>query len=202
MGIKVVTICGSIRPGNYTSKALRLALDEFAKHKDVEVTPIYLDKLDLPLPGEPAKDEAAVERFRQTVKAATGILLASPEYHGGISSPMKLAIDNLGFPSVLAAKPISLLGVAAGVIGAIKSLEQLRGICSHVGALVLPLAVSVARVHQVFDEQGKCLNADVDKYIRTAATSLIDYIRGYICPKLTLEARVREEGKLEQQAAG
>src|SRR5262245_47870401 len=56
MAIKVVTICGSIRPGNYTSKALRLALDEFAKHKDVEVTPIYLDKLDLPLPGRTAKD--------------------------------------------------------------------------------------------------------------------------------------------------
>jgi FMN reductase len=48
---------------------------------------------------------------------------------------MKLAIDNLGFPSMLSGKPISLLGVAAGVIGAIKSLEELRGICSHVGAV-------------------------------------------------------------------
>src|SRR5581483_3761490 len=41
MPIKVVTICGSVRPGNYTAKALRLALDEFARHKDVEVTPIF-----------------------------------------------------------------------------------------------------------------------------------------------------------------
>src|SRR5581483_3607396 len=107
-------------------------------HKDVEVTPIFFDQLDLPLPGLPAKDAAAVERFRESVKEATGLLLASPEYHGGISSPMKLAIDNLGFPSVLTGKPVSLLGVAAGVIGAIKALEQLRGIWSHVGALVLP----------------------------------------------------------------
>jgi chromate reductase len=192
MPIKIVTICGSVRPGNYTSKALRLVLDEFGKHADVETTAIYLDRLDLPLPGLPAKDAAAVARFQQTVKEATGVLLASPEYHGGVSSPMKLAIDNLGFPSVLAAKPVSLLGVAAGVIGAIKSLEQLRGICSHVGALVLPLAVSVARVQQVFDEQGNCKDANTEKFIRSAATSLLDYIHGHICPAVTLEAMTRQ----------
>ncbi len=192
MAIKIVTICGSVRPGNYTSKALRLALDEFAKHSDVEVTSVFLDQMELPLPGKPAKDTAAVERFQQSVKEATGLLLASPEYHGGISSPMKLAIDNLGFPSVLTGKPISLLGVAAGVIGAIKSLEQLRGICSHVGALVLPLAVSVARVQQVFDEQGNCRDANTEKFIRSAATSLLDYIHGHICPAITLEAMTRQ----------
>ena len=47
-------------------------------------------------------------------------------------------IENMGFPSVLAGKPVSLLGVAAGRIGAIKSLESLRGVCSHIGAIVLP----------------------------------------------------------------
>jgi NAD(P)H-dependent FMN reductase len=196
MPIKIATVCGSVRPGNYTAKALRLALDEFANHPDVEVTPLFLDKLALPLPGLPAKEPAAVERFRQSVKEATGVLLASPEYHGGISSPMKLAIDNLGFPSVLAGKPISLLGVAAGVIGAIKSLEQLRGICSHVGAVVLPLAVSVPRVQQVFDDEGNCRDANAEKFIRSAATNLIDYIRGAICPRITLEEMVRQGGEL------
>jgi NAD(P)H-dependent FMN reductase len=191
MPIKIVTICGSVRPGNNTAKALRLVLDEFAKHADVEVAPIFLDKLDLPLPGLTARDPAAVERFQQTVKEATGVLLASPEYHGGVSSPMKLAIDNLGYPSMLGGKPISLLGVAAGVIGAIKSLEQLRGICSHVGGIVLPLAVSVARVHQVFDEQGNCRDAGTETFIRSAATGLLDYIRGAICPRINLEGIVR-----------
>src|SRR5262245_9840425 len=51
VAIKIATICGSVRPGNYTSMALRLALDEFAKSPGVEVTPIQLDTLDLPLPG-------------------------------------------------------------------------------------------------------------------------------------------------------
>jgi chromate reductase, NAD(P)H dehydrogenase (quinone) len=197
MGIKIVTVWGSVRPGSYTAKALRLVLDEFAKQWDVEVAPIFLDKLDLPLPGLAARDPAAVERFQQTVRESTGVLLASPEYHGGVSSPMKLAIDNFGFPSVLSAKPISLLGVAAGVIGAVKSLEQLRGICSHVGGIVLPLAVSVARVNQVFHEQGNCRDAGTEKLIRGAATSLIDYIRSAICPRITLEGIVRQSQRPE-----
>ncbi len=199
MPVKIVTICGSVRPGNYTAKALRLVLDEFAKHSDVEVVPIFFDELELPLPGLPARDPAAVERFQQAVKESTGVLLASPEYHGGVSSPMKLAIDNLGFPSMLSGKPISLLGVAAGVIGAIKSLEELRGICSHVGAIVLPMAVSVARVQQVFDDHGNCQDPDTEKRIRGAATSLIEYIRGAICPRITLEAIVRQSQEPEPE---
>ena len=74
------------------------------------------------------------------------VILATPEYHGSFAAMMKLVIENLGFPSTLAGKPVALLGVAAGRIGAIKSLEQLRSVCSHVGAIVLPGPVSVANV--------------------------------------------------------
>lgn len=195
MPIKIATICGSVRPGNYTSMALNLALDELAKYPDVEVTPIYLEHLDLPLPGLPAKNPDAIEQFQNTVKDSTAVLLASPEYHGGISSPMKLAIDNLGFPSMLANKPVSLLGVAAGVIGAIKSTEQLRAICAHVGAIPLPAVVSVAKVQQIFDPDGACLDADMEKLIRSSATNLIEYVKDTVCAKVSLEEVLRQMGE-------
>lgn len=130
--------------------------------------------------------------LQQTVADATGVLLASPEYHGGISSPMKLAIDNLGFPGKLSGKPVALLGVAAGAIGAIKSLKQLRGICSHVGALVLPTAVSVALMQKAFDAEGNCLDEATESRIRGAASGLVDCIRSAICPRVTLESQARE----------
>ena len=69
------------------------------------------------------------------MKSATGVILATPEYHGSFAAVMKLVIENLGFPSLLAGKPVALLGVAAGQIGAIKSLEQLRSVCSHAALL-------------------------------------------------------------------
>lgn len=195
MAIKIVTICGSVRPGNYTAKALAIALDELKKYPEVEVSAIHLEELDLPLPGMEAHKPKAIEEFQATVKGATGVILASPEYHGGISSPMKLAIDNLGFPSVLADKPVSILGVAAGVIGAIKSTEQLRGICSHVGALPLPMVVSVAKVQQVFDEDGNCLDEDMENLIRSSARNLIEFLKDTVCAKVSLEEILREQGE-------
>ena len=196
MPIKIVTICGSVRPGNYTSMALALVLSEFAKRSDVEVDALDLAAFDLPFPGRGARDTSS-ERFRESVKSATGVVLATPEYHGSFSSVTKLAIENLGFPSVLAGKPVSLLGVAAGQIGAIKSLEHLRSVCSHVGAIVLPSLVSVANVQQLFDKEGRCLDSSVEKRIRAVATSLLDYIQGAICPRMVLEAMVRSRGEGE-----
>jgi hypothetical protein len=61
------------------------------------------------------------------------------------------------------------------------------------------LAVSVARVHQVFDEQGSCRDAGTEKFIRGAATSLIDYIRGAIGPWITLEGIVRQSQRPDSE---
>jgi NAD(P)H-dependent FMN reductase len=192
MPIRIVTICGSVRPNNFTSKALGLVIDEFRRLPEVELTPFDLGEIDLPLPGRQPKDSSA-ERFRMAVEQATGVVFATPEYHGSFSSVTKLAIENLGFPSVLAGKPVALLGVAAGQIGAIKSLEHLRSVCSHVGAIVLPALVSVANVQQVFDGDGRCLDPDIEQRIRRVATTLLDYIHGAVCPKIILEAMVREK---------
>ena len=104
---------------------------------------------------------------------------------------LKLIIENLGFPSVLAGKPIALLGVAAGRIGAIKSLEQLRSVCSHVGAIVLPGPVSVARVREVFDENGTCHDPEMEKQLRGVGTNLLNYLHTSVCPQTALEEMVR-----------
>jgi len=193
MSISIVTICGSVRPGNNTGKALALVIDELRRHEEVEVTTIDLADVDLALPGRPAGSES-VRRFQAAVREATGIVIATPEYHGSFSSVVKLAIENLGFPSALAGKPVALLGVAAGQIGAIKSLEHLRSVCSHVGALVLPSLASIANVRQVFDDEGRPLDPASEKRIRSVATTLLEYIHGAVCPRMTLEAMARGEG--------
>jgi FMN reductase len=189
-GIRIVVISGSVRPDNFTSKALALVVDELNRNKDITLQIIDPSTLNLPLPGM-GNNSNEVEDMRRSVSEATGVILATPEYHGSFSSVIKLVIDNLGFPSALSGKPISLLGVAAGQIGAIKALEHLRSVCSHVGAIVLPGPVSVAEVQKAFDQEGNCLDPALEKRIRRVATNLLDYIRGYICPKIALEDMVR-----------
>jgi chromate reductase, NAD(P)H dehydrogenase (quinone) len=190
-GPKVVIITGSVRPGNYTGKVVSLVVDEFKKHPGFGVKEINPAELNLPFPGTDSNSQGA-KALQEDVKSATAVILATPEYHGSFSSVMKLVIENLGFPSVLAGKPVALLGVAAGSIGAIKSLEHLRGVCSHVGAVVLPLATSVANVQKVFDAEGRVIDPAVEKLIRNVATNVVNYIRHNVCPAIALERIIRQ----------
>ncbi len=191
-GIRIVVVKGSVRPDNYTSKAVALVADEIQKNPEIDLQIVDPVALTLPLPGM-GEGSTETEELQNLVSSATGVILSTPEYHGSFSSVIKLVIENLGFPSVLSGKPVALLGVAAGQIGAIKSLEHLRSVCSHVGAIVLPGPVSVAGVQDLFDEDGRCLDERVDARIRSVATNLFDYIRENICPRIALEAMVREK---------
>ncbi len=189
--IRVVVLSGSVRPGNYTARAVALVMDALAEMEGVEATWIDPAGLTLGLPGQAVEGSSAAA-LQETVRHATGVVLATPEYHGSYSSALKLQIENLGFPSELSGKPVALLGVAAGAIGAIKALEHLRSVVSHIGGIVLPGPVSVAGVQGVFDEEGRCTEPGVEQRVRGVARTLVDYIQETICPRIALEAMVRE----------
>jgi len=188
--LRIAILIGSVRPGNYSSKAAALVAGEFTR---LGVTPDLIDPatLSLPMPGIDLNAPGPLELQRR-ISAAADVVLVTPEYHGSFSSVIKLAIENMGFPSPMAGKPVALLGVAAGAIGAIKSLEALRGIVSHVGGLALPTAVSVANVQKVFNESGDCLDPVIEKHIRRVATAVLDYLKDNVCPRITLERLARE----------
>lgn len=189
-GIRIAVVCGSVRPGNYTRMAVDIVVASLSARPDVSVDVIDPSSLDLPQPGLPATSSATSD-LQDTIRAATAVILATPEYHGSFSSVIKLVIENLGFPSVLAGKPVALLGVAGGSIGAIKALEHLRGVCSHVGAIVLPGPVSVAHVRSAFNEAGECIDSAVQGRLEGLAEGLMAYLGDNVCPRMTLEAMVR-----------
>ena len=187
--IRIAVVLGTSRPGSYTSKALGLLVDEL-QQQGIPFDVIDPGTLTLVFPGTGGPDDA-VRAMSETVKRATGVIIATPEYHGTFPAALKLIIENLEFPSALAGKPMALVGVAAGQIGAIKSLEHLRSVCSHVGAIVLPGPVSVAKVQTVFDKDGSCTDPGIERRIRGVVTNLVHYIHDSVCPKAALEAAVR-----------
>lgn len=188
--IRIAAVLGTTRPGNLTAKVLALAVDELARHPEVVVTTLDPAELDLPFPGQ-AGEFPGRDVLQAAVRDADGVLFATPEYHGSYAAAVKLVIENLGYPSLLAGKPAALIGAAAGAIGAIKALEHLRSVLSHVGVIVLPGPVSVAGVHKVFDAEGRCLDEAVERRTRKLAANLLDYVERSACPRAGLEAFAR-----------
>lgn len=189
--IRIATILGSARENNPTAQALAVVHDQLKTHPDVEITIIEPADMQLFIPGlETGPSDR--DKLQEMVSTADGVILATPEYHGSYSSLIKLTIENLGYPSALYGKPVTLLGVAGGRLGAIKSLEHLRSVCAHIGALVLPSVISLAHAGRAFTPDGACTDPQVEKSLRSLPDKLIRYIQDTTCPDLYMEKIARE----------
>ncbi len=113
--------------------------------------------------GSEGKDSYPEDVFklRQTVQQAHGIILGTPEYHGGYSGVLKNALDLMGF-SEFQGKVVGLVAVAGGQTGAINSLNGLRTVSRALRAWVIPLQVSIPQAWKVFDDSGEIKDSNLE----------------------------------------
>ncbi len=189
--IKITVIIGSLAENSFTRKAVNVVVEEFNKFPNTVVEIINPLDFSINFPGL-KKDEEKVALLQEKVREAKGVIIATPEYHGSFSSLIKLTIENLGYPSALSHKPVGLLGVASGNIGAIKSLEHLRSVCSHVGAIVLPGAVSIGEIKKYFNDKGKCTDSNISERLKQIARIMLNFITAHIVSGMSLEDLARK----------
>ena len=158
--IRVIGICGSLRGGSYTRKALQLAL-KGAEEVGANTQLMDLRDYDLIFCDGLEEDDVLtqdVHRMRKEVHDAQGIILGTPEYHGGYSGVLKNALDLMGFDE-FEGKMIGLVGVSGGNFGATNAMNSLRTVGRSLHAWVIPNEVSIPRASRMFNEDGK-LNDD------------------------------------------
>jgi chromate reductase, NAD(P)H dehydrogenase (quinone) len=146
--LRFVGLSGSLRDGS-ANTALLAAAAELAPD-DVEVVihplgdvPLFdadLEAAGLPLP---------VAELRDSVAAADGLLLATPEYNWSVSGVLKNAIDWLsrGSPAPIDHKPTAMLS-GAGRSGGRRAQAHLVDILRHNAVDVLDEAVQVPTVSE------------------------------------------------------
>lgn len=178
--VQIAILVGSARPHANSAKAMNIIKNILDRWPDVSVDVIDPRDMELPVPG-PKSQEAKVQEVSQSLQArlrnTSGVIMMTPEYDGTISAVMKLLVEYLGYPSVLAGKPVMLVGVAGGRIGAHRALEHLRSIATHIGCHVLPDMVSVGSAYSVFGQNGDCLDPVTEQALQEAAASLVSYVR-------------------------
>ena len=165
--LRVVAICGSLRPGSFTRKALTIAL-EGAREQGAETYVLDLADYDLPLCNG-SKDAASygpdVARLRQEIGAATGIILGTPEYHSSYSGVLKNALDLTGFQE-FEGKMVGLLAVSGGSMGATNALTALRAVGRSLHAWVVPHEASIPQAWKQFDEDGNLKDEAIAERVR------------------------------------
>jgi chromate reductase, NAD(P)H dehydrogenase (quinone) len=127
--VNILGISGSLRAGSYNSALLRAARKVAPAGMDIDIyeglraIPPYDADLDTEAAPEPVVD------LRARVRAADGLLIATPEYNYGPPGVLKNAIDWASRPpatSPLKRKPIAIMGAAPGAFGSVRAQLSLR----------------------------------------------------------------------------
>ncbi|MFC2085379.1 NADPH-dependent FMN reductase, partial [Bacteroidota bacterium] len=106
-----------------------------------------------------------VFRLRKEVSEAQGIILGTPEYHGGVSGVLKNALDLMGFEE-FGGKMIGLVGVSGGALGAVNALNSLRAVGRALHAWVIPDQASIPEAWKAFDKSGILKDGNLEARVK------------------------------------
>jgi FMN reductase len=148
---RVLGIGGSLRADSLSFRALELVLDRVrGMGCQVEV----FDVRAAPLPfcngdkKEPWPEYPAVALLRRQVREADALVLATPEYHGGMSGVLKNVLDLLDFEH-LEGKIVGAISVLGGISNC-NALNDIRCVMRWCHAWVIPEQIAIGRARTVF----------------------------------------------------
>lgn len=171
--MKIVGIIGSLRQGSYSELALKqAAIKVEALGAEVEILDLKEMKLPFCNGDKEYPDYADVEILREKVKAADGLILATPEYHGSVSGVMKNALDLMSFEH-LSGKVTGMISVLGGQPNS-NALNNLRIILRWVHGWVIPEQIAIAQAWKAFDKEGKLTDEKLAERFDKFALSLVE----------------------------
>ena len=165
---QIAVIVGSLRRDSINRKLagalMQLAPPEF----NCEVLEIG----DLPLyhQDDDGNQAATVKRFKQSIRAAQGVLFVTPEYNRSIPGVLKNAIDHASRPygeSAWTGKPAGVLGASIGSMGTSMAQQHLRNILAALDVPTLGLPeVFLHAKDGFFDDSGNIADAGTRKFLQ------------------------------------
>ena len=172
---KILAFAGSLRKGSY-NKALIRAAEELAPENvtievfDLEgITPFNQDNVNNP--------PTHVAEFKEKIRNADALLIATPEYNYSIPGILKNAIDWASKPfqgNPLEDKPVAILSASTGRLGEARAQYHLRQ--TFVFLNMHPLnrpEVMLSQAVDNFDANGRLTNEQTRTLIKQLIESLV-----------------------------
>ena len=182
--ITILGIAGSLRKDSFNKGALRAAQQLVPQGAKLEIC----DIAGLPLfsQDEERNPPAKLTEFKQKIRAADAILIATPEYNYSIPGVLKNAIDCASRPygdSAWAGKPVAIMSASIGAFGGMRAQYHLRQCFVFLNMdCVLQPEVAIPTASQHFDAQGNLTNDASKKLIGQLLQALVEKARAAKSP--------------------
>lgn len=179
----IVGLGGTVRAGSSTERALAVAL-KAAEAAGAETRLFggeFLARLPIfdPRPGSTTPEQT---ELAEAIRAADGVIVASPGYHGSISGVIKNALDTLELTRddarpYLQGKPVGTIITADGWQAAGTTLMALRSIIHALRGWPTPFGAALNAGTSLFDEAGDCREAKDAWQLTTVAEQVMEFAR-------------------------
>lgn len=125
--IQILAIPGSLRKQSYNTGLLLAAKNVLPPHVQLEIFPLQ----DIPLYNQDCESllPKSVLLFKEKIRKADAILIATPEYNYSMPGVLKNAIDWASRPygdSAWEGKPVAIMGASPGLFGTARAQYHLR----------------------------------------------------------------------------
>src|SRR5437764_6154403 len=167
-------IIGTNRPNSNTRKVARHVEEVY---RELKAPLNVLDLAELPPeifdPRSYAEKPSSLARFAEGILASTGLIVVTPEYNGSVPGVLKYFIDMLKFPESFEKRPVCFVGLAAGMWGALRPVEQLQQIFGYRNAYIYPERVFIPQVNGLLNEQGRLTNPEILSRLKSQAEGFV-----------------------------
>jgi chromate reductase len=179
---KTVTIlgfAGSLRKDSYNKSLLHAAVELVPKDARLEIFDLIgIPPFNQDLENTPPQK---VKQFKEKIKAADAILIATPEYNYSIPGILKNAIDWASRPygdNAFDGKPVAIMGASIGTLGTARAQYHLRQcfITLNMHPINKP-EIMVNFAHEKIGENGKLKDEKTKALIAKLLENLINWTR-------------------------
>jgi chromate reductase, NAD(P)H dehydrogenase (quinone) len=180
---QLVGLSGSLRQRSFNSSLLEAAVALMPQGAEMTVEsirniPLYDGDVEgtQGIPGP-------VQRLKDAIAAANGLLLVTPEYNNSIPGVFKNAIDWLSrppadIPRVFGGKPVAMIGASPGSFGTILSQQAWLPVLRTLGTRAwFGGRLVVSRAGHIFDEVGRIADDATKEQLRQFIDGFVTFIR-------------------------
>lgn len=177
--LKIVALSGSLRAQSFNTLALRAAGALLPEGLSLEI----LDHADVPLFNGDVQSKGmpeAVQRLRDQITAADGVLIASPEYNFSVTGVLKNTLDWLSKATPqqpFKGKPTAILSATTGPLGGARSQYDLRKILGSMEAIVMPKPEIFIGNSGTRFQDGRLVDEATAKLLQEQMVAFRDWIR-------------------------
>ncbi len=125
--LHILAFAGSLRRGSYNKALIRAAVELAPENVAIEVYDLEgIPPFNQEFENDPPQ---RIKEFKEKIKNADALLIATPEYNYSVSGVLKNAIDCASRPKVgnpLDGKPVAIMSASVGKLGGARAQYHLR----------------------------------------------------------------------------